>query len=73
MYRVTMPVGNDPQSLFATCDTLEDATAEALILSRSTRRLTENLDLCWVDIRDVRGVIIKSVNIWRPNASKPKM
>lgn len=69
-----MTVG-DEQKVFHTCDTLDDATQHALMLSRSTRRWTDNLPdpvaPCWVDIRDVRGLVIKQVNFWLLNKSKP--
>lgn len=65
-----MTVGNE-QKVFHTCDTLDEATHEALLVSRATRRWTENLDLCWVDIRDVKNVVIKRVNFWMLNKSAP--
>lgn len=74
MFKLTMPRSEDPQRVQHTADTLDDATAAALILSRESRLLEpgSDLDAFWVDIRDVNGVVIKSVNIWKPNASKPR-
>lgn len=74
MFKLTMPRSEDPRRVQHTADTLDDATAAALILSRESR-LTDpssDLDDFWVDIRDVNSVVIKSVNIWKPNATKPK-
>lgn len=71
MYRVTMLLDADSQHVFHTCDTLDDATREALVLSQAARRRTEDPSLCWVDIRDVRNVVLKQVNFWFPNKAHP--